>query len=68
MLKDLETLEIFRFRDEIQSLTKKENQRLEKSALSKFFMKDYSSYAISKMKEELLQSTNYKVFKQGQKW
>lgn len=63
VFQDLEEKEIYTFKDETQKFTKKVNKRLDKSNLITYFGKDYSEYALNKMKEQLIESTNYKLGK-----
>jgi len=69
VIKSLEEKEIFAFKDEIKRLTNKENLKLEKTSLIKYFKDDYSQYALAILKDELIESTNYKIVKKtGDKW
>jgi len=69
VLRELEEIEIFQFKDEVTKLNKRENKKLNKTSLIKFYQNEYSQYALVKLKDELLESINYKLRKkQGQKW
>jgi len=69
VLRELKEIEIFQFKDEVTKLNKRENKQLGKTSLIKFYQNDYSQYALVKMKDELLESMNYKLLKkQRQKW
>ena len=60
--KDLEHQEIKVFKDEIIKLKEKENKQYERTEIVKYF-KDFSQYAINKIKQELIESNNYKIVK-----
>ena len=57
--KEFEDKEIYAFKDEIQKYNQKENDKMERSTLIKFFKNEYSEYSTAKFKEELIESTNY---------
>jgi len=63
VFKELEEKEIYKFKDEIQRYQKKENKKLEESELFKHFKGLYSEYALNKLKDQLIESVNYKLFK-----
>jgi len=60
--KQLEDNEITKYKDEIESFKKKEEEKLLKCELIQYFH-NYSDYALNKLKEQLIQSTNYKLNK-----
>jgi len=60
IFKQLEAKEIFTFKDEIEKLSKKEEEKLEKCNLIKFFSSHYSQYVLAKLKQNLIESNNYK--------
>ena len=60
--KDLEEKEITDFKDEIEFFKKREEENMEKCELIQFFS-EYSDYSIIKLKDQLIQSTNYKLNK-----
>jgi len=69
IIQELEEREITSFKDEINRFNRQENKKMEESALIKYFKDQYSNYALSKLKEELIESTNYKLLKKnGEKW
>ena len=69
VIKDLEQKEIWSFKDEIKRFSKKENKKLDKTSLIKYFIDQYSQYAISKLKDEIIESINYKIQKKDKsKW
>jgi len=65
--KKLEAQEVKVFKDEVSSIFKKEQKQNEKTEIIKYFQ-DYSSYAIKEIQEELIQSNNYKIQKEGRIW
>ena len=65
--KKLEAQEVKVFKDEVSSISKKEQKQNEKTEIIKYFQ-DYSNYAIKKIQEELIQSNNYKIQKEGRIW
>ena len=68
IFKQLESKEIFVFQDEIQRLTKKENEQYDESNVVKYFSDNYSAYALSKLKHQLIESINYKFEKVNNYW
>jgi len=63
--KELESKEIKKYKDEVVSFSKKEKKILDKSKIVKFFCEDYSNFAVLKIKEELINSTNYSITKKS---
>lgn len=61
--KEIEEKEIYTFQDEIQKCKVRTNNKLEKSKLIKFFNNEFSEYSIAKLKDQLIESTNYKLAK-----
>ena len=68
VFKQLEAKEVYVFKDEVEKLTKKEDQQFEKSLLIKHFAPNYSLYVLAKLKEQLNESLNYKFAKVQKTW
>jgi len=60
-LQDLEVMEIKNFQDEIIKLSDKEDKQYLQTKIMKHFQDDYSLYAQNKIKNELIESNNYKI-------
>lgn len=65
VFKDLEDQEIKKFKDEIKQISKKDEKNLNQCEAIKFFGQEYSNYALQKIKEELIESTNYSIKKRS---
>jgi len=63
MFKNLESKEIYNFKDEIKKIPKTDDKSLDKCKIIKYFKEHFSNYAILKIKEELINSTNYAIEK-----
>jgi len=61
VIKDLEQREILNFENEIEKSNKFNRKKEEKSDLIKYFKNDYGDYVIERLKDNLIQSTNYKI-------
>jgi len=68
VFKKLEDQDVERYKDEIIKLKKDQNSELDKHELIIEMKKSYSSYAVKRAKEILLESIHYAVEKKGQKW
>ena len=69
VIQELEQKEISSFKDEVKRFSQKETKKLNGTSLIKYFEEEYSSYAITKLKDELIESINYKLSKKDkEKW
>ena len=68
VFKKLEDQNIERYQDELAKLKKKESSELDKHDLIVQMKEKYSSYAVKKTKEILLESIHYAVERKGEKW
>jgi hypothetical protein len=60
-VKELESMEISNLKNEVQRSTKLERARQAKFDIIKHFQQIYTPYVIERLKDNLLESTNYKV-------
>jgi len=61
VIRNLENQEINSFVNEIEKIGKKSSNNLEKSNFIKYFKQNFSEYIIVRLKNTLIESTNYKV-------
>jgi len=65
ILRDIEKTELKNFQDEVTRISEKENKQYEKTEIIKCFQ-GYSDYALNKLKQQLIESNNYKIKSSGQ--
>lgn len=67
VVKELEEKEISSLKNEIEKSKRLARKQQEKSDLIKHFKKDYSEYIITRLKDNLIESTNYKIIRENEK-
>ena len=69
VIKELEQREISNLTNEIEKSNKQARKKEEKSDLIKYFKDEYGDYVIERLKDNLIQSTNYKILEiEENKW
>jgi len=67
VVKELEEKEISSLNDEIEKSKRLARKQQEKSDLIKHFKKNYNEYIITRLKDNLIESTNYKIIRENEK-